>query len=211
MYIGKLSSNVTCASLRKHLQEVGITGISDVINLNCHIPDQASFCVVADGEANERTLYNSALWPRGAKIRPYTEKRKNASRTPGNSTHARNQKTSRNGQSGTQQKHKWAGVQKSESATHITTGAGPSVPVSHWATQHTAAAPLPVHCGVNSMQAAPAQFHPSPYAQHGFFPTPVTPPHLQSQYAMQNQHLHQNRFSPLADPRYSPWVHAIHV
>jgi hypothetical protein len=81
VYIGRLSSSVSCASIRKHLQESGISGITDVIDLKCRTVGQSSFCVVADGTVTEDALYNASLWPQGARIRPYEEKQSSVSQS----------------------------------------------------------------------------------------------------------------------------------
>lgn len=75
VYVGRLSSTTTCAKLRQHLRETGVTGVTDVIDLHCKIEGRSSFCIVVDGENDEAAIYNSKIWPLGAKIRPYRPKR----------------------------------------------------------------------------------------------------------------------------------------
>ena len=74
VYVGRLSDATTTSSLRKHLSEVGIGQVSDIIDLRCKIQGQSSFCLIADGEQMETAIYNPDIWPRGAKIRPFKEK-----------------------------------------------------------------------------------------------------------------------------------------
>ena len=48
IYVGRLSAKTTINSLNNHLQQQGITQISDIVDLKCKIPGQSSFCIVAD-------------------------------------------------------------------------------------------------------------------------------------------------------------------
>ena len=74
IYVGRLSDKTSTNSLRRHLNEVGIGEISDIIDLRCKVQGQSSFCLIADCERAEAAIYNPEIWPRGAKIRPFKEK-----------------------------------------------------------------------------------------------------------------------------------------
>ena len=77
VYVGRLADSVTVTSLRSHLRQVGIDGITDVIDLKCRTAGQSSFCIVVDGDISEGLLYNGANWPVGTKIRPFGARNQN--------------------------------------------------------------------------------------------------------------------------------------
>ena len=73
-YVGRLADTVTVDSMRRHLREIGIEEVSDVIDLRCRTTGQSSYCIVVDSEVAEEALYNAANWPLGTKVRPYSKK-----------------------------------------------------------------------------------------------------------------------------------------
>ena len=71
VYVGKLKENTSKKAVLDHLHDIGVSHVSDVIQLHRKTGGQASFCVSVDNSDNEDAMYNPDKWPAGALIRPY--------------------------------------------------------------------------------------------------------------------------------------------
>ena len=76
VYVGQLAEETTTEMIRDHLQDIGVSQVSDVINLNSTIPGQSSFCIVVDNARSEKDLYDPDKWPSGIRVRPYKERKR---------------------------------------------------------------------------------------------------------------------------------------
>ena len=75
IYVGKLSENTREDDLRKHLKKIGVNQPADIINLNCRIAKQSSFCVSVGTEAEEAFIFTPSNWPNGVLVRHYVSRR----------------------------------------------------------------------------------------------------------------------------------------
>ena len=71
VYVGKLKENTSKKAVLDHLHDIGVSHVSDVIQLHRKTGGQASFCVSVDNSDDEDAMYNPDTWPAGALIRPY--------------------------------------------------------------------------------------------------------------------------------------------
>ena len=71
VYVGKLKENTSKKAVLDHLHDIGVSHVSDVIQLHRKTGGQASFCVSVDNSDDEDAMYNPDKWPAGALIRPY--------------------------------------------------------------------------------------------------------------------------------------------
>lgn len=76
IYVGRLSSTTSTNDIRAHLHDIGVDHISDVMQLNCRKPEEASFCVSVDSSMGEELVYAADKWPAGIIIRPYRERQR---------------------------------------------------------------------------------------------------------------------------------------
>jgi viroplasmin and RNaseH domain-containing protein len=74
IYVGKVKVQTSHNDIRRHLREIGVSHISDVIQLPCRVPGEASFCVTVDAESDEEIIFNADNWPTGVRIRSYKER-----------------------------------------------------------------------------------------------------------------------------------------
>ena len=71
VYVGKLKENTSKKAVFDHLHDIGMSHVSDVIQLHRKTGGQASFCVSVDNSDDEDAMYNPDKWPAGALTRPY--------------------------------------------------------------------------------------------------------------------------------------------
>ena len=74
VYIGQLSDGTSVQDIRSHLREIGVSHVSDIMQLSCRVEGQSSFCVSVDSSSDEDKLYSHGNWPAGARVRPYRER-----------------------------------------------------------------------------------------------------------------------------------------
>ena len=206
VYVGRLSSSVTTTSLRKHLQEQGVQGISEVIDLKCRIADQASFCIVADCEKTEEALYNSSIWPQGAKIRPYEEKQK--STNPVHNIKPRRLQKNPRQQNNRQDRQLASAPRSTTSAAPVKSDASSVMAVPPFGHFMIPTVPPKMHGTVHYQANSPSPIPPiSNMTYHSRTPYSQVPGTAQMYPTAPEA---QNRFSPLIDPRYASWLQAYH-
>ncbi len=81
VYIGKLGNDPIQDMLTDHLNDIGVSQVSDVIKLNCTVGNQASFCVIVDNDTSEAAIYDPTKWPQGVCIRPYKQRQQRIKQT----------------------------------------------------------------------------------------------------------------------------------
>jgi hypothetical protein len=75
VYVGNLDGAMSDTDLRAHMRDIGVTHVTDVIQLNGRNNDRSSFCISIDNFDQESVIYNVDNWPQG--VRPYKGKRPN--------------------------------------------------------------------------------------------------------------------------------------
>ena len=200
VYVGRLAESVTVESLRKHLAEVGINNITDVIDLKCRIAGQSSFCIIADGEPAEEAIYNPSIWPVGTKIRPYEEKKRN---NPPAQRHSSNRSNNppnyRPGNNATNMHHRRARNQNGASTRHMDRPQmTKNTPTTQVPVQNNSVPPL-----IAPQITAPAISNPPPAMASQMVPRSVSPV---STYPFYPFYQTANRFSPLGDAHFATWI-----
>ena len=204
VYVGRLADSVTVTSLRSHLRQVGIDGITDVIDLKCRTAGQSSFCIVVDGDTSEGLLYNGANWPVGTKIRPFGARNNNARQSSNSREQNKQQRRTNNRQSGVNNRQRENNSQRlNRNNTSPPTGREPT----HQAPRHTfvynehSFPPLPKTNGSPNahMQHVANQPANRPVACNNQMVTP------QCGYR-QCCPSWANRFSPLSEMQCSSWI-----
>ena len=74
IYLGNMANNTTDVHIRDHLRAIGVSNVSDVLNLKCRINGQTSFCVSVDTQNDEDIMYKPENWPTGVRVRPFKER-----------------------------------------------------------------------------------------------------------------------------------------
>ena len=59
--------------MRDHLRDIGVSHVSDVLELSCKVIGQTSFCITVDTAVDEDLIFKPNSWPSGIRIRPYKE------------------------------------------------------------------------------------------------------------------------------------------
>ena len=88
VYVGNLDTATSEKDLRKHLANMQIQNVSDVIKLTGKYSSRyASFCVSCNSETEMKNMFNTELWPMGVLVRPFrpSRRRLNFSKPTGNS------------------------------------------------------------------------------------------------------------------------------
>ena len=63
--------------IRDHLRDIGVSHVSDVLELSCKVIGQTSFCITVDTAVDEDLIFKPNSWPSGIRIRPYKERSNN--------------------------------------------------------------------------------------------------------------------------------------
>ena len=73
IYVGKVKAATSTKDMRDHLRDIGVSHVSDVLELSCKVIGQTSFCITVDTAVDEDLIFKPNSWPSGIRIRPYKE------------------------------------------------------------------------------------------------------------------------------------------
>ena len=77
IYVGKVKAATSTKDMRAHLRDIGVSHVSDVLELSCKVIGQTSFCITVDTAVDEDLIFEPNSWPSGIRIRPYKEQSNN--------------------------------------------------------------------------------------------------------------------------------------
>ena len=77
IYVGKVKAATSTKDMRDHLRDIGVSHVSDVLELSCKVIGQTSFCITVDTAVDEDLIFKPNSWSSGIRIRPYKERSNN--------------------------------------------------------------------------------------------------------------------------------------
>ena len=77
IYVGKVKAATSTKDMRDHLRDIGVSHVSDILELSCKVIGQTSFCITVDTAVDEDLIFKPNSWPSGIRIRPYKERSNN--------------------------------------------------------------------------------------------------------------------------------------